>query len=225
MITEAMLSAAASRSSEIYVYQLINSFNTDEQHVFSLSFEKKIRKLKRKADHPFVYRAVRRVAVILLVLSLCSGVWLAIDVEARAAVFGWIKEMYETYFVYRFEDASNTESDPSGFRLSWLPEGYTEVTVNNTADTTMVIYANDAGEMLKFSYAHGPTQTDWFVDTTDTVKTNATINGDQAELLLSTNPTVASAILWTSSDNTAFFISGFLSEGDLIRVAENIQKI
>lgn len=225
MISDVMLHSAASKSCEIYITQLQSGYDADKQHIFSLDFEKRIRKLKRKADHPLFYRSAQRSASVLLALLICASAWLAVDVEARAAVFGWIKEVYESFFVYRFEDDSNTEVTPPDFRPSWLPDGYSEFTVNDIAGTIMVIYVNDAGEMLKFSYAHNPVQTDWFVDTTDTVRTSITICGKQADLLTSTNPVIASAILWTTPDNTAFYISGFLSEANLIKVAENIQEI
>lgn len=225
MITEAMLRSAATKSCEIYTAQLQSGYDADKQHIFSLDFETKIRKLKRKADHLFFYRFTVRVASIFLALFISISAWLAVDIEARAAVIGWIKEVYESFFVYRYEDDSNTEVTSTDFRPSWLPDGYSEFAVNDTADTIMVIYANDAGEMLKFSYAHNSDKTDWFIDATDTVRTSIAISVHQADLLTSTNPAVASAILWTTPDNTAFYISGFLSESALIRVAENIQEI
>ncbi len=223
MITEAMLHSAAEKSCDIYVNCLQSGFDTEKQHVFSLQFERKIKKLKRKADHPFFYHSVQRVASILLALLICASVWLAIDVKARAAVFGWLKEVNETFFVYRFEDESNAGVTQTDYRPSWLPEGYKVFAVNETAGTIMVIYSNEVGEMLKFSYAHNPSKTDWFIDASDTVRTNLTISGNQADLLTSTNSDIASAILWTTPDNTAFYISGFLSEADLISVAESIQ--
>lgn len=50
MITEEMLCAAAARSCEIYVSYLERGYTPENQHEFSLQFEKKIKKLKRKAD-------------------------------------------------------------------------------------------------------------------------------------------------------------------------------
>lgn len=55
MITEEMLCAAAARSCEIYVSYLERGYTPENQHEFSLQFEKKIKKLKRKADHPVFY--------------------------------------------------------------------------------------------------------------------------------------------------------------------------
>lgn len=60
MITEEMLCAAAARSCEIYVSYLERGYNPENQHEFSLQFKKKIKKLKRKADHPVFYHAARQ---------------------------------------------------------------------------------------------------------------------------------------------------------------------
>ena len=46
MITEEMLCAAAARSCEIYVSYLERGYTPENQHEFSLQFEKKIKKLK-----------------------------------------------------------------------------------------------------------------------------------------------------------------------------------
>lgn len=223
MIPDFMLRAAAAKSCDIYAVQLQSGYDADRQHIFLPAFETKIRKLKRRADHPFFYRSAQCAASVLLALLICAGAWLAIDVEARTAVFGWIKEVCESFFIYRYENDSDPEVTPMDFRPYWLPDGYSEFAVNDTADTITVIYANDAGEMMKFSYAHNPDQTDWFIDISDADRTSVTINGYQADLFLSSDPDVAGGILWTSSDDTAFFISGFLSEEDFKKVAENIR--
>ena len=60
MITEEMLCAAAARSCEIYVSYLERGYNPENQHEFSLQFKKKIKKLKRKADHPVFYQVPSR---------------------------------------------------------------------------------------------------------------------------------------------------------------------
>lgn len=90
MITEEMLCAAAARSCEIYVSYLERGYTPENQHEFSLQFEKKIKKLKRKADHPVFYHATKRIASIVLAILITGGVWIAVDAEARAAFVGWV---------------------------------------------------------------------------------------------------------------------------------------
>lgn len=223
MISENSLRVAAARASELYVARLERGYDPTNQHPFSAEFEKKIKKLKRKADHPFIYRTMQRVASIALAILIAGGAYLTVNVEARAAFFGWVKEIYETYFVYRFEEPSSTGKDPASFRPTWLPEGYTEFYVDDTEGTTVIVYADENGHMLKLSYAHNPNETDWFIKTEQVDITPAMVNDNPAELLISSDPETANAILWTTSDNTAFYLSAFLDESDLIKVAESIQ--
>lgn len=120
MITEEMLCAAAARSCEIYVSYLERGYNPENQHEFSLQFKKKIKKLKRKADHPVFYHAARRIASIVLAILIAGGVWITVDAEARAAFVGWVKEIYGTYFVYHFEGSSDVNKELVDYRPTLL---------------------------------------------------------------------------------------------------------
>lgn len=215
---------AAARSSEIYVDQLQLNYDAEHRHAFSLRFEKRIKKLKRKADHPVRHRVWQRVAAILLVILISLSTWLAVDTEARETVADWIKEIYEVFIVYRFSGGPNPDISPKDYQLTWIPEGYTEFSTSKTAGTVLIVYTNETGEMLKFRYAHNPEKADWFLNVSDTEKTSVTINGNQADLYISQTPDVSSAVFLVSPDNTAFFISAFLSESDLIKLAEGIQE-
>ena len=223
MIPEEMLREAAKESLEDYVSSLERDYDSRNPHKFSLKFEKKIERLKRRADHPVFYKIMHRVASILLVILVTGSAWLTVDAEARAAFFGWVKERYETYFIYRFEDSANINTDIVNYRPTWIPEGYTEFYVDETEGTTAVVYANETGNMLKLNYVNNPDETDWFVKTEQVEIKYATINGCMAELFVSKDAETANAVMWITSDNTAFYLSAFLEEKDLLKVAESIQ--
>lgn len=70
MITDEMLREAAEKSSKVYVRYLEQGYNPEFQYDFSENFERKIKKLSRKANHPFLYRSLQRIAAILLAISL-----------------------------------------------------------------------------------------------------------------------------------------------------------
>ena len=225
MITDERLRAAAARSCEIYVSRLEQGYDPENQHEYSSEFERKIKKLKRKANHPILYRTMQRVASIILAILISGTAFLTVNTEARAAFFGWVKEVYETYFVYRFEDVRNAQSGPTDYRPAWLPEGYSEFYTNEADDTTTVIYANESGQMLKYNYISSPNETDWYINAVHVTIENVTVNGYPAQMLISNDPETASAILWTADDNTAFYISGFLSSDELIKIAESSKRI
>ena len=52
----------------------------------------------------------------------------------------------------------------------------------------------------------GEKETDLFVDTTGTTLEKGQVHGQSADLLISHDPDVASAILWTGPQNNAFYI-------------------
>lgn len=226
MITEAMLNAAASKSCNIYTEQVLSGYNADAQHIFSLDFEKKIRKLKRRADHPVYYKAMRRVASIALAILIAGSSWIAVDAEARAAVVGWVKEICETYFVFRHDGItdSDTISGPADYRPTWLPDGYSEFSVNTSETRIVVVYANETGEMIRFSYVQNPDETDWFIDVSQAEIKNVTVNGNMADILIAKTPEEANAIAWVSAD-TAFYVTGFVDENDLVKIAESVHKM
>ncbi|OUP54291.1 DUF4367 domain-containing protein [Pseudoflavonifractor sp. An184] len=225
MISDSMLRSAAKKSCEIYVNQLESGYDPKTQHEFSPEFEKKIKRLRRKANHPIVYRSLQRIASIILVCLIACGAWFTVDAEARSAFFGWVKEIYETYFVYRFEGNADYSESSVAYRPTWLPEGYTEFYVDDIDATTVVSYQNTDGLLLTFRYTHNPNETDWFIDATHAVIKETTVNGYPAEILLADNITTASVIAWTDEQDSAFYVSGFLSESELIKIAENIQPL
>lgn len=225
MITEEMLRVAAARSCEIYVAYLERGYATENQHEFSQRFEKKIKKLKRKTDHPVFYHTTKRIASIVLAILISGGVWLAVDVEARAVFVGWIKEIYETYVVYVFEDKTPNTDEDVDYRPNWTPEGYKEFYYDDSEDTVFVAYSNETGEMMNFSYIHAPDETKWLVDRNNTIVKQVEVNDCIAELFISTDSNNASAIMWSTADNTAFYVSAFVDEAELIRIAESVTPV
>ncbi len=224
MITDEMLRRAASKSNEIYVNYFESTYNPELQHEFSLEFEKRIEKLKRKVRHPYFYSPLKRVASVILALAISISVWLAVDAKAREAFFGWIKEVYETYFVYRYTDNKKSDVSPAKYQLMGIPDGYTEVFVDDNENYYIAIYVDDSGEMLTFKYTNNPNETEWYVNASQMQKKQVYVNGYFADLLISTDPSVSNIILWTTSKNTAFYISAFLSENELIRLAKSVKE-
>ena len=106
-------------------------------------------------------KALRRVAAVFLVATVGASAWLAVDTNARAAFFGWVKEIYETYVVFRHDGITDTVPESADYRPTWLPNGYSEFRVNTSETRTVVIYDNEAGEMIRFSFIQNPDETDW----------------------------------------------------------------
>ena len=224
MITDEMLRKAAEKSSKVYVRCLEQDYNPEHQHDFSKGFERKMKKLSRKANHPILYRSLQRIASILLAIALGGIVWLSVDIEARASFFGWIREVYETYIVYRFEGNYDGTTAPEIYRPTWVPTGYKETYENSSEYDYTVMYTNDIGQNLTFSYSKDMAGSAWYVKNTIISTKQVYVNEILADVLLADNIENANVIVWIDSQNTAFHISGFLDKADLIRMAESVQK-
>lgn len=224
MIWDAMLREAALLSEAAYVRHFESSSATAGVHVFSTEFEKSIVRLKRRTERPLFYRFLRAVASVLLALLFAGSAWLAVDAEARTAFIGWIKDFYGTYFVYRYDDSPLESAASVNYQLTWLPTGYTEFFSDEMNGEMLIVYANEAGQLLKFKYIDSPDAMSWWIDASNVTRKQAAVEGNLADLLLSESLDTASAILWTDADDTAFYISGFLNEDDLIKIAESVRK-
>ena len=224
MITDEMLREAARESLDDDVNSLERDYDPNHPHQFSKEFEKKIERLKRRAKHPVFYKTMRRVASIALAILVTGSAWITVDAEARAAVVGWVKEIYETYFVFRHDGITDTNAESADYRPMWIPDGYSEFRVNTSETRTVVIYTNDVGEMIRFNFIQNPDETDWFIDVSQSDIKNAIVNGNKANLLIARNSNEANGIAWVSAD-TAFYVTGFVDEKDLVRIAESVEVI
>ena len=101
MITDTILTQAAAE-----LATAMNESLPDPKecvHQFFPKFEKKIKRLTRRANHPILYSSLQSIASILLVVIIVFCSVLAVSAEARATVFGWAKEQYQSCYEYFFE--------------------------------------------------------------------------------------------------------------------------
>lgn len=225
MISESMLRDAALQSGDAYVQFFESTCDAEEPHVFSAQFEQKIEKLNRKANLSALRTFVRYTAAILLVMLISGSAWLMLDVKARAQFVGWIKGFYNSYFVYKYETAEPPSEPTVQYELPAIPDGYTLFYEKEDNGMVAKVYKDSKGRFLKFKYAHNADEQFWLFVMTYSEVTQAKVNGIDADLLLSHDENTANSVLWVLPDNTAFFLSAFLGEEDLIRLAESVEAI
>ena len=226
MISESMLREAALQSGDAYVQFFESTCDAEEPHVFSAQFEQKIEKLNRKANLSALRTFVRYTAAILLVMLISGSAWLMLDVKARAQFVGWIKWLYNSsYFAYKYETTEPPSEPTVRYELPSIPDGYT--LFYEIEDNGMIakVYKDSEERFLKFMYAHNADEQFWLFDMTYSEVTPTKVNGIDADLLLSHDENTANSVLWVLPDNTAFFLSAFLDEEDLIRLAESVEAI
>lgn len=219
MISEEALRQAAAEASDCLVRSL------DEAgipvHNFSARFERKMRRLIRRARHPAAYRALVRVACAFLAFLLGSGVFLAVNPEARAAFFGWVRTQYERLFVY---DVANTgeQTELPEYTLGWLPEGYEEVGRYIYPEYIWILYSDNNNE-IDFLYSY---DNKLYLSYADSMVKQTCVKNLPAEFYYSQKDNGRNAIVW-SDPNTPilFIINSKFEENIMIHMAENIQKV
>lgn len=191
---------------------------------FSNRFEKKMRSVVRRGNHPVIYKALQRVACILLVLlMLFSGVMI-VNTEVRASVIGWIKEQYETFYHYFFP-AETTVNEQDEYTLGWIPDGYTLANSYSSSSMEIQIYTHPNGNMIYFSYLYGSENRSEYIEFENHICYEVKLTSAVAEVFITTSPDKSNGILWEDETDTVFFsISAPSEEAELVRLAESVIK-
>ena len=196
------------------------------EHDFSQRFEQRMQKLVRRANHPIRYRAIQVVACLLLVILLSGCAVLAVSSEAREALYGWVKEVYETSYIYRFfgSDQEVPTEEMVVYRPTYIPSGYQLVEESEHDGRYMSAYTNESGYLAIFSCLPNIGSVTFLVDTdgAETYK-QVLVNGSCAEMYLDPGEGESSVLIWMDENKEYIFrFSASFSETELIKFAESV---
>lgn len=222
MITDEMLAQAAAELADAINASL--PAPEECRHQFSAKFERKMKRLIYRTNHPVQHRILRSVASILLVILLGFSSVLAVSVEAREVVFGWVREQYESFYEYFFE-GQPSEVEPTAYYPGWMPDDYVYQTTLEIDGGKIYIFTNSDGDIAQFSYTTSATTSSVFIENADYEYQEVVINGMLGELYISPSEHTRSELLWIdSTSNTLFCISAIADADDLIKAAESVTK-
>lgn len=166
----------------------------------------------------------RWAAVILLFVSLSFGLVMLFSAPARAAVERWVVEWYETHIVYRYSGES--EGILPRYALTGLPEGFTELERTEMYELTDVLYGNESGELISFTYgamAQGGATV--FVPNDGDTILNVMVGKNQGTLFIPQDPESAKKLFWIDEKaDIHFTLAANLPEADVIELAESLRK-
>ena len=197
------------------------------EHDFSPEFERKMRKLVCRANHPIWYRAAQAAACFFLAALFSGCAVLAASAEAREVFTGWVREVYETSFIYRFFGPEREASAHVLYRPAYVPAGYQAKKEYVSKDVLSIEYRSDAGELTVFTcFMNGASPVIQVVrDGTETYK-QVSVNGMSAELYLDQDEGEANILIWTDEkEGTIFCLSSAVSEAELIIMAESVEAV
>lgn len=224
MISELILKKAAAEAAQ--ALRDSHPAPAECEHEFSPSFQRKMRRILRKAKHPVIYRLSQYAACFALVIALVGGAWLTVDTETRAAFFTWVKEQYETFVEYRSTGEAPQENTIPEYELTWLPDGFSSQEEQELDGCTYRIYSDDSGRRIIFFYMQGGDAASLFI-TSDYVEIRPVQIGDiHADFYQAGEETSSNALVWISEeDGLVFYIMANLSEDMMIKLAESVKKI
>ena len=177
----------------------------------------------QRKKHPLHKVWLSRVAGVLLAILLAGSAVLAFSTEARAAFLGWIRQQYETFYVYTFAGSiDNTE--PVRYELGSIPEGFTFTTVFEIKGGESHVYIGPNGEIGEFGYSVAPDGIALYIEAAECEHRSVIINGLPGDLYLPKDRSSRTELLWVDDSTGTMFTLGFQVDPEvLISIAETIQ--
>lgn len=214
------------QAAEAYAKALCQSLPEPEScsHTFSPKFEKKMKGVLHQARHPAVKRTLQTAACLFLTLAALFGFTLAVNVEAREAVFGWIQEKCDAFFTHYRYTGIPSEDEGVHYRPGWLPEGFSLLDSATQPGGEILVYASDTGEILDFTYSHAPESMDFYLGTENCSVISLTVGDCPATMYIPEESNRTTTLVWMNeAQDTLFILSSMRSQEEILRIAENIK--
>ena len=185
----------------------------------------------RNRKLPVWKRALKRVAVILLVISLAFGSLMVVSPTARATFIRWVTEWYETHITYRYVGPSAVEKMPH-YVITALPDGYVEIESDRVEWPTYVsvVYQHEGDEdasriYLRYIYMQQGSASNFETDAAEIIP--VTVNGFNGQMLLAQDMSKSdNTITWIDTEhNLQFSIDARLSESGMLHMAESVALV
>ncbi len=221
MISDEELRRAARQWEEARLKQLPEP--EDCRFEASPEFERKMKKLIERTDHPMKYWLTRSFACFLMVIFLGGGV-LTLSSEASAAFFGWTRAVFDTFFEYRYtgENAPASENN-IGYLPTWIPEGFEVTDEIHKHISGDIYYENAEGQLILFSYSMYNEGADIQITGDNLEVQSVPVGKYSADLYLDQDEGENNALVWADENRKALFqIFAPISGDELIKMAESI---
>jgi len=195
----------------------------DEALTFSPAFERKMKKLIRRADHPIRYRIAQAAACLLLAVLLSGCTVLAVSPEARAAFVGWVRELSEGWFVYRYTGKDQTAPKNIVYCPTWVPDGYKLITEPKDRAHIIAIYENPEEDIILFN-CYMNTESMNLQIGEDTQLIDAYVSNIPADLYIDNTSGAVNHLVWEDENKQRiFWITSTLDGETIVKIAESVE--
>ena len=190
-----------------------------ERKKFHNLLDNELRKHKLRSLIQMSKKIFTKIAVVVFVLILGFAL-LFTTVEAfRVQVLNLILTFEKEYTSIKLGEGNGNIT--AGFRNTYaptyIPAGYWIYDISDMGETKLITYKNDAGESIDF-YDYAPSLTTNLDTENAEIIKSITINGKSGMFVLKNE---LSTISW-SNDEKIFIISAYISESEIIKIAESV---
>ena len=195
-------------------------------HVFSDRFEKNMKSVIRKNNHPQLKRVLHMAASFALVILLTGSSVMALSPTARAAVLGWLFGQDGTTFSYTSMGEESDSDVYYKYELPQIPEGYFLWQEIVDESQSIMLYAEEeTGHLLKVTGSPNDGTGAMFLLTTTDEKSTVQIGDITADFYLSDSEDISSGLAWVDPDTDYLIcLDGFFSKEELIEMAQSLVK-
>ena len=221
---DAILRAAVAESAQMQADALTTSAEKLPDHSPSKRFQRRMTRLLNdplRYARPAWQQGLRTAAMILVTLGLTGTVLLSIP-QVRAAVWNFIRTVFETHTEYRFtEPAPEETAQLPTYHANWLPEGYEETKVRNTGDSVLIEYQNN-DSVIRLNYDLAVQGFVFSIDNERTTETTMSSGGTDYTVYFN-ELTGHRSLTWFSDDGSVFYqLSGPCTTEELLKIKENL---
>lgn len=196
-------------------------------HNFSSEFEVKIQVLRKQENHrQAIHKVIRHCVAAILVFIMGTGIFLTVNVEARATVIVWIKEVFEDRIEYWFTGSPQKEFPE--YELTWVPDDMECIYDESTEYSRSVIYMNPNDPQRGFTFSYSRMQegsgTIMVINETAHSMIPVDVNGMVGDLYLSQDPEITHCLIWFDEEQQITFnITSYMDSDVILHIAESIK--
>ena len=216
------------QATEEYHEESMSAIPTENEidHVFSDRFEKNMKSVIKKNNHPQLKRVLRMAASFALVILVASGSVMALSPTARAAVMGWLFGQDGTTFSYTSMGKESESDVYYKYDLAEIPEGYFLWQEIVDESQSIMLYAEEeTGHLLKVTGSPNDGTGAMFLLTTTDEKSTVQIGDITADFYQSSTADSSSGLAWIDPDTDYLIcLDGFFSKEELIEMAQSLVK-
>lgn len=195
---------------------------SEEDRRMARRLRPRIRRMIEKAESPVTYYVKRIVAVMALLLGITGAALFGLNKSVHAGVMRWFQDRFGTD-AYRYQNQSGENVDVTKYSLQGLvPKGYQLFDRTVDEDGINETFVNESGDILSFIVMN-PTYDGEVYIVSDSEEHFARVGRFDADVYVSNDPGEGNEIIWKDERGILFVIQGFLSETELIAIAEQIE--